>query len=154
MINKYEIERLVKECLEDGTFLVDITVSSSNVIHVFLDSFDGLNIDDCAKVSRYIELKLDREEEDFELQVSSPGLSRPFKVKEQFIKNIGREVEIMTNSGIGIRGVLKDAGSEKVVLESYSREKVEGHKKKQLIVRNYDLGYDEIKSAKVIVTFK
>ena len=154
MIGKSKIEDLVKERLDNGMFLVDVTVSPSNVINVYLDSFDGLKIDDCAKMSSYLERELDRDKEDFELQVSSPGLSRPFKVREQYYKNRGRLLSVETNSGEVITGTLKDAGPRKVMLQSSSREKVEGHKKKQLIVRNYNLNYDEIKSAKVIVTFK
>ncbi|HKJ78016.1 MAG TPA: ribosome assembly cofactor RimP, partial [Prolixibacteraceae bacterium] len=135
MVDKTLVEKLVKEKLEEKMFLVGISVSSSNKINVFVDSFDGLTIDHCVKISRHVEHSLDREQEDFELQVSSPGLTESFVVKEQYVKNIGRGLEIVANDGQNFSGELKEAGQEKILLESRSREKVEGHKKKQLVVK-------------------
>src|SRR5690554_3690461 len=99
MADKEKIVQLVNEKLAEGMFLVDIQVSASNAIRVFIDSYDGIDIDHCVAISRHIEHNLDREEEDFELQVSSPGLSEPLKVKEQYIKNIGREMEVDLEGG-------------------------------------------------------
>ncbi len=73
MIDKEIIKKLVEEKLDDKMFLVDISVSERNVIHVFVDSYDGLTIEQCVTISRHVEHSFDREEEDFELQVSSPG---------------------------------------------------------------------------------
>ena len=101
-----------------------------------------------------LNIALDREEEDFELQVSSPGLTESFKVKEQYIKNTGREIEVVTKSGEKLKGILKEAREEEIVLETSAREKVEGHKKKQLIVKEHIISYDEIKTAKVVISFK
>jgi ribosome maturation factor RimP len=97
---------------------------------------------------------LDREKEDFELQVSSPGLTESFRVKEQYLKNAGREVEIVTTDGTKRTGLLKEVKPEFVLLETSTREKVEGHKKKQLVVREHQIDYSDIKSAKVVVSFK
>jgi ribosome maturation factor RimP len=154
MINKAQIVSLVNERLEDKMFLVDITVNERNVIDVFIDSFDGLPISKCVDISRHVEHSLDREEEDFELHVSSPGLTHGFKVKEQYIKYTGRQIEVTTKEDKKLEGTLIKAGDIDFELETSSREKVEGHKKKQLIVRKHILKYDEIKSAKAVISFK
>lgn len=154
MVNKAKIAELVGERLDEKAFLVDVQVSASNVIKVFIDSFDGLSIDRCVEISRHLENSLDREKEDFELQVSSPGLTESFRVKQQYLKNEGREVEIVTAGGTKLTGLLKKADAEFILLETSAREKVEGHKKKQLVVREHQINYSDIKSAKVIVSFK
>jgi len=154
MIAKTKVLELVEEKLEDNMFLVDVSVSKNNIIHVFIDSFEGLTIEQCIEISRHVEHNLDREEEDFELQVSSPGLTESFKVKEQYIKYKGREVEVLTSEGVQLTGVMKDVNDEGIILETSKREKVEGHKKKQLIVKEHNLKFDEIKSAKAVISFK
>ncbi len=154
MVNKAKIEELVKEKLDEKAFLVDVQVSASNAIKVFVDSFDGLTIDRCVEISRHLESNLDREKEDFELQVSSPGLTESFRVKEQYLKNTGRELEIVTADGTKRIGLLKEVKPEFIVFETSAREKVEGNKKKQLIVREHQIEYSDIKSAKVVVSFK
>lgn len=140
--------------LDDKMFLVEITVSQRNVINVFVDSYDGLTIEQCISISRHVEHSFDREEEDFELQVSSPGLSEKFKVKEQFYKYIGREIEIVTVSDVELEGVIQSATDEEIIVETSAREMVEGQKKKQLVVKQHHLKYDEIKSAKAVISFK
>jgi len=145
---------LLKEVPVEGLFPVDVSVSSSDSIKVVVDSFDGLTLDDCVKVSRYLEHQLDRDKEDFELEVSSPGLTEPFKVREQYYKNRGREIIIRTIDGEEITGLLKEAESDYILVEQKTRKKLEGHKKKQLIIKENKLEYEDIKSAKVIVTFK
>jgi ribosome maturation factor RimP len=154
MIDKEIVKRLVEEKLEDKMFLVEITVNERNVINIFLDSYDGLSIEQCVNISRHVEHSFDREEEDFELQVSSPGLSEKFKVKEQFYKYTGRTIEVITESDVKLEGVIVSATAEGIILETSSREVVEGHKKKQLVVKQHDLKYDEIKSAKAVISFK
>ena len=154
MIDKAIVEKLVEEMLDDKMFLVEVTVSQRNVINVFVDSYDGLTIEQCINISRHVEHSFDREEEDFELQVSSPGLSEKFKVKEQFYKYVGREIEVITVSDIELEGVIQSATEEEIILETSARELVEGHKKKQLVVKQHHLKYDEIKSAKAVISFK
>ena len=154
MTDKDKIVQLVHEKLDEGMFLVDVHVNAANVIRVFIDSFDGVSIEQCVAVSRHIEHHLDREKEDFELQVSSPGLSEPFRVKEQYLKNVGRQLEIDFTDGKKITGLLHAALPEYILIESSSREMVEGHKKKQLVVKEYQIEYSDIKSAKVVVSFK
>ena len=154
MVNKAKIVELVKEKLDENAFLVDVQVSTSNAIKVFVDSFDGLTISQCVEISRHVEHSLDREKDDFELQVSSPGLTESFRVKEQYLKNEGREVEIVTADGTERTGLLKEVKPEFIVLETSAREKVEGHNKKQMIVKEHQIDYSDIKSAKVVISFK
>lgn len=154
MIDKTTVLDLVNEKLDEGMFLVDVSVSRNNVIHVFIDSFEGLTIEKCIEISRHVEHSFDREEEDFELQVSSPGLTESFKVKEQYIKYKGREVEVRTLNDIVLTGQILDVNENGIVVETATREKVEGHKKKQLIVKKHNLKFDEIKSAKAVISFK
>ena len=154
MVDKEKIIKLVEEKLDEKMFLVDVLVSKTNIINVFVDSYDGLTIEKCIEISRNVEHNLDRETEDFELQVSSPGLTEGFKVRQQYIKYKDREVEVNTINGEHLEGILKDVNNEEFTLETSKREKVEGHKKKQLIVREHKFKYNEIKSAKAVITFK
>jgi len=154
MIDKEIVKKLVEEKLDDKMFIVEITVNERNIINVFVDSYDGLTIDQCVNISRHVEHSFDREEEDFELQVSSPGLSEKFKVKEQYYKYIGRTIDVVTISDLKLEGTILSATNEGIILETSDREVLEGHKKKQLVVKQHHLKYDEIKSAKAVISFK
>uniref|UniRef100_UPI003216E06B ribosome assembly cofactor RimP n=1 Tax=uncultured Draconibacterium sp. TaxID=1573823 RepID=UPI003216E06B len=154
MIAKEDVVRLVKERLDDQMFIVDISVSANNDIRVFVDSFEGMTIEQCIRISRNVEHNLDREEDDFSLQVSSPGLTESFKVLQQYQKYTGKEIEVKTTGDVELTGVLKKTDEVGIVLETSKREKVEGHKKKQLVVKEHILKYDEIKSAKAVISFK
>lgn len=154
MVDKEKVIKLVEEKLDEGMFLVDVLVSKTNIINVFVDSYDGITIEKCIEISRNVEHNLDRETEDFELQVSSPGLTEGFKVRQQYVKYKDREVEVETIEGDHLEGILKDVNDYEITLETSKREKVEGHKKKQLIVREHKFNYNEIKSAKAVITFK
>ncbi len=153
MVDKNRVIQLIEEKLSDRMFIVDVSVSASNVIYVYVDSYDGITIDTCIEISRHIEHNLDRDEEDFGLQVSSPGLMESFKVKEQYLKYTGKEVEVVTVSDDKFQGILKEAGEQSIVLETSSFEKPEGQKKKQLITKEYNFKYEEIKSAKAVISF-
>jgi ribosome maturation factor RimP len=154
MIDKEIVIKLVEEKLDEKMFIVEVSVSKSNAINVFVDSFDGMTIEKCIEISRHIEHSFDRENEDFELQVSSPGLTENFRVRQQYIKYQGREIELITGDDQKLKGLLREASSEGIVLETSSKEKVEGQNKKQMVIKEYKLKYDEIKSAKAVITFK
>ena len=155
MISKSYIEGLVKEKIEaTDYFIVDISVSSSNQIRVEIDGDKGVKINDCVQISRHIEGSIDREETDFELTVSSAGMDQPFKILRQYQRYLGREVELKQTTGEKIKGLLKSADEQEVVLETISREKVEGKKKKQLITRNITIPMEEVKETKVVISFK
>lgn len=158
MINKKKIEELALERIEEldkDLFIVEISISASNSIRVEIDSaFGNVAIEDCISVSRNIEHNLDREEQDFELQVSSPGLDKPFRVVQQYKKNVGREVKLTPVNGVKLEGVLKSADDNGVVIETTRKERLEGKKKKVTVVEEHPFNYDEIKETKIVITFK
>jgi ribosome maturation factor RimP len=154
MIDKETVKRLVEEMLDDKMFVVEISVNERNVINIFVDSFEGLTIDQCIAISRHVEHSFDREEEDFELQVSSPGLTENFRVTQQYIKYVGKPVEVKTRDEEKLEGIILEADNDKFVLETSALERLEGQKKKQLVVKQHHLKYDEIKSAKAVISFK
>ena len=135
MIDKNTVLKLVEEKLGERLFLIDISISKNNVINIFVDGFDGITIEKCIEISRNVEHNLDREEEDFELQVSSTLVTESFKVKEQYYKHKSRDIEIVTSKDILFKGVLEEVTDEDILLVVSGREKVEGHKKRQLIVK-------------------
>ena len=154
MIDKEKIVGLVREKLEEGMFLVDVSVNSANVIHVEVDCFTGLTIDQCVAISRHIEGNLDRETDDFELQVSSPGADQPFKVKEQYQKNKGRELEVTLTDGTVTKGLFSESDNDGMILETTSKVKLERKKKKELVTERKTIPYSEIKKTRVIISFK
>lgn len=158
MISKKTVLKLIDERiaeLANGLFVVDLTISAANVIHVEIDKHEGnVSVSDCMSVSRNVEHNLDREEEDFELHVSSAGLDKPFRVPAQFAKNIGREVKVVMLNGTKMTGELKSADEKELVLETSRNEKPEGKKKKELIVEQHMLPMDQIKETKIVISFK
>lgn len=155
MIEKEDIRRLVEEKLEGSEFfLVDVEVKPGNVIVVEIDSDGAISVDDCAELSRYIEGHLDRDEEDFELEVGSSGITSPFKVLRQYRKNIGNEVEMLLKEGKKLSGILKDAGENGVVLTVTKQVKPEGAKRKVTVEEDLAYTYDEIKYTKYLIRFK
>ena len=153
MIEKAIIAAIVNEKLTEDQFLVDVTISSSNVIHVMVDSDSGISINQIVEISRYIEDKLDREVEDFELSVFSAGLSEPFSLVRQYKKNLGTEIEVLLTNGQKLIGLMTKADDQGIDLEVTTKEKSEGSKKKELITRVHPIGYSEIKEAKKILKF-
>lgn len=153
MIDKLKIAELVNEKLTDDQFLVDVTVSSSNVIHIMVDSDTGISINQIVEISRYVESKLDREVEDFELSVFSAGLSEPFRLVRQYKKNIGTEIDVVLGLGQKLSGKLLSADEHGIELEVTTKEKTEGSKKKELVTRVHKFDYQEIKEAKKILKF-
>ena len=153
MIDKTKIAELVNGKLTNDQFLVDVTVSSSNVIHIMVDSDTAIPINQIAEISRFVESNLDREAEDYELSVYSAGLSEPFSLVRQYIKNIGTEIEVLLTNGQKYAGLLTRADDQGIDLEITTKEKSEGSKKKELVTRVHSFDYSEIKEAKKILKF-
>lgn len=158
MISKQKVLELVEERIAElgnGLFVVDISISANNSIHVELDKEEGyVAIADCMAVSRNVEHNLDREQEDFELHVSSAGLDKPFRVLAQYTKNIGREVKVVTKSGDKLQGILRKASNEELIVETSKMIKPEGKKKKELVVEQHAFPMVEIKEVKIVISFK
>jgi ribosome maturation factor RimP len=153
MIDKKQIEDIVNEILTDEQFPVEVTVSSGNVIHVMIDSDTAVSINQIVEISRFIEGKLDRDAEDFELSVFSAGLSEPLRLVRQYKKNIGKELDVVLKSGLKMAGIVKEVTDQAVSLEVTTKEKTEGSKRKELVTRVHSIDYSEIKEAKKIIKF-
>jgi len=155
MILKDAVSQIVESYLSTTDYyLVDLHITNDNRIQIEIDSFDGVSIDFCVQVSKYVESQLDREKEDFELEVSSAGLTEPFKVLKQYEKNIGNEVEVLTTDGKKLSGILSAANSEFFSLEIEKSVKPEGAKRKMTITETLDFNYNDIKYTKYIIRFK
>jgi ribosome maturation factor RimP len=153
MVDRNLIIQLTEEKLEKDQFIVEITVSQANQISILLDSDAGISIEDCVRISRHVESSLNREEEDFDLQVSSAGLGQALKVHRQYLKNLDREMEVVLTNGEKLNGILKSAGETGFDLEITKNEKVEGQKKKQQVTRIQHISFGEAKTVKNIIKF-
>jgi len=155
MISKDSIYQSVEEFLANsGYYLVDIKIAPDNRISIEIDSFEGVSLEYCAALNRHIESQFDREVEDYELEVSSAGLTEPFKVVKQYEKNIGNEVETLTKAGKKISGILVEVNETGFILQTERTEKLEGAKRKMTVVENLTFAYEDIKNTKYIIRFK
>jgi len=158
MIDRKEIERLVEERiqeLDNGLYVVEMTISSSNVIRIEIDKINGgVTVADCVSVSRNVEHNLDREKADFELHVSSAGLDKPFRHINQYIKNVGRIINVQTKDGRTIEGEIVKVAAEKIILSAEEMQLLEGKKKKEKVEVIYEIMLTEIKEANIVISFK
>jgi len=155
MIEKSIVRQLVEDFIaESDRFIVDVNVSKDNSILVEIDSKDGVAIDDCVALTKYIESKIDREVEDYNLEVGSAGLSSPFKVVEQYRKYEGSEVEVLDGDGKKHHGILKDVTDSSFGVEVVSKIKPEGAKRKVEVPETLTFEYDKIKYTKYTIRFK
>jgi len=155
MIEKKTVCQIVEEWLEEKDyFLVEVTVSSDDKIVVEIDHAEGVWIEDCVELSRFIESKLNREETDYELEVGSAGIGQSFKVLQQYHIHIGSDVEVLTKDGRKLTGVLKEADEEKFVVEVRKKVKTEGSKRPKLQEEDETFTYPEIKYTKYLISFK
>ena len=155
MIEKKIVCQIVDEWLAGKEyFLVDVTVSPDDKIVVEIDHKEGVWIEDCVELSRYIESRLNREEEDYELEVGSAGIGQPFKVLQQYRNHIGEEVEVLKKNGRKLCGVLKDADEQHFTLTTQKKVKPEGAKRPRMEQEDETFAYDEIKYTKYLISFK
>ena len=157
MISKKEVVKLAQERiqeLDNGNYLVDVTISPKNSIIVKIDNLNGsVSVKDCVSVSRNIEHNLDREHEDFELQVSSPGLDQPFVVMQQYLKNIGKQVYVTTQNNEILTGELVEATKKEISIRECKVKKSKTTNKKEQIENIHHLLMDEIRETKLIISF-
>lgn len=154
MLSLEFIKKLVNQHLE-GTdkFIVDIKLTSDNRIFVYLDADENLTVSDCINVHRHIESQLDRDTENFELLVSSAGLDKGFKIKRQYLKNVGRDVQVTTNDTIKTIGKLIAVDDSGIELEKLPEKK---NKKKTTNqdIENIKILFEDIKETKAVISFK
>lgn len=150
-----KVEELLSAALNERSslFLIDLKINDDNKILVTLDGDSGVNLQDCIDVSRAIEHNLDREEVDFALEVASVGATTPLVMPRQYVKNIGRKLKVTKISGEIIEGSVTEADNENVTLEWKAREPKKIGKGKVTVEKKAVLPYNEIKEAKVIISF-
>lgn len=165
MITKELVRKLAEERIKDRDpriFIVSLTISSTNVIRLEIDKTEGyVSIEDCMSVSRNIEHNLDREEVDFELHVSSAGLDKPLRVHPQYVKNIGRGLDIVLNNKVKTTGTLTEVTDKDILLEREEKQVTETttpsgatKKKKELVVIQDRIAFSDIHEARIIISFK
>lgn len=155
MISKDTVRSIVEEWLDGKEyFLVDIEISPDDRIVVEIDHADGVWIEDCVELSRFIEDHLSRDEEDYELEVGSAGLGQPFKVAQQYHCFVGKDVEVLDADGKKYKGVLKAVEGNDFTMTVQEKQKVEGKKRPQLVETDYTFQMDKVKYTKYLINFK
>ncbi|EGQ13360.1 MAG: ribosome assembly cofactor RimP [Prevotella nigrescens] len=155
MIDKNIVKRLVDEWLEGKEyFIVDIQISPESKIVVEIDHADGVWIEDCVELSKFIEEHLSRDEEDYELEVGSAGLGQPFKVPQQYINFIGKEVEVLDQDGSKVKGILKSVDGNKFIVSVNEKVRVEGKKRPVKMDVDHEYDMNEVKYTKYLISFK
>ncbi len=155
MISEEKIRKLVNQRIEGSElFLVDVIISAGNNVRVLVDSMEGVKVQECAEISRGLIGELDLIDEDHSLEVSSPGLDAPLVLKQQYEKNIGREVEVIFNDGKKKKGKLIAVAGKGIDVELTEKAITGGsQKKKKNILVKKTFAFDEIKSTKVVISF-
>ena len=154
MIDKNIVKELVNQWLEGKEyFLVDIEVNADDKIVVEIDHADGVWIEDCVELSRFIEEHLSRDDEDYELEVGSAGLGQPFKVEQQYLNFIGKEVEVLGADGKKVKGVLKTVNGRDFTVGVEEKVKVEGKKRPVIQEIEHAFNMDEVKYCKYLIKF-
>ncbi len=155
MITQETVTRLIEDKIAGSDmFIVDVTVRPGNVIDVTLDGDSGVTIEACTDVHRHLLHEMDREVEDYSLEVSSPDLTKPLKVVRQYIKNVGRDLAVKKPDKTKIEGELIGATETGITLKTSQKEEVPGKKGKKLVEREINLEYAEIAEAKIMIRFK
>lgn len=154
-MDKEIVKRLVREALEENEelFLIELSFFGDNKILVEVDGDNGVNLMECIRISRHVENNLDREEEDFGLEVTSPDVANPLKVLRQYQKNIGRILKVKTNDNKKVEGTLKEANENHISLEWKAREPKPIGKGKVTVEKTTEIAYSNIQEAKVKIIF-
>ena len=155
MIDRQQVIDLTNEWLANKEyFLVDVVISKDDKITVEIDHADGVWIEDCAELSRFIQERVGEEIDDYELEVGSAGIGQPFKVHQQYVNYIGKDVEVLASDGKKVQGVLKSVDGDSFVVTIKEKQKVEG--KKRPVVVDVDKAFDmkNVKYTKYLLSFK
>lgn len=155
MIQKEKVINLVKEAIEENPelFLIDLKFLPENKISIEVDGDHGVTLKECIRISREIEHNLDREIEDFSLEVASPDIANPLKVNRQYIKNINRALTLKLKDNTTIEGVLKNVTDNEIELEWKTREQKPLGKGKVTVIKNSTIPFSNILEAKVKIIF-
>ncbi|QNM85486.1 ribosome assembly cofactor RimP [Polaribacter pectinis] len=153
-MDQKKVKDLIDEALaeNESLYLVDLVISENNKIQVTVDGDNGVPLSECIRISRSVDSNFDREEEDFSLEVSTPDISHPLKLKRQYIKNINRILKVKTATE-ELEGTLVEADEDKIVLRWKAREPKPVGKGKVTVEKTVTVEYKDIKEAKVKIVF-
>ena len=155
MINKEIVKTLTEEWLQGNEyFLVDVNFAADDRIVIEIDHADGVWIEDCAELSRFLQERLGEELGEYELEVGSAGLGQPFKVAQQYINHIGDTLEVLQADGKKVQGVLKAVDAPSFTITVQEKQKIEGKKRPVLVDVDKTYQMDEVKYAKYLLAFK
>ena len=155
MINKETIKTLTEEWLQGNDyFLVDINFAADDRIVIEIDHADGVWIEDCAELSRFLQERLGDELGEYELEVGSAGLGQPFKVAQQYQNHIGDTVEVLEANGKKVQGILKAVDGRNFTVTVQEKQKLEGKKRPTLVEIDKTYSMDKVKYAKYLLAFK
>ena len=155
MINKEIIQTLTEEWLQGNEyFLVDVNFAADDRIVIEIDHADGVWIEDCAELSRFLQERLGEELGEYELEVGSAGLGQPFKVAQQYMNHIGDTLEVLQADGKKVQGVLKAVDAPSFTITVQEKQKQEGKKRPVLVDVDKTYQMDEVKYAKYLLAFK
>lgn len=155
MIERNTVKTVVEEWLSGNDyFLVDVTFTPDDRIVVEIDHADGVWIEDCAELSRFMQERLGEELGDYELEVGSAGIGQPFKVEQQYVNHVGKDVEVLDAEGKKVQGVLKQVEGREFVVTVKEKQKLEGKKRPQLVEVDKTFNMDNIKYTKYLLSFK
>lgn len=155
MIESKTVKKIVEEWLEGKEyFLVEVTVSSDSKIVVEIDHAEGVWIEDCVDLSRFIESKLNRDEEDYELEVGSAGVGQPFKVLQQYYNHVGKQVEVFLRKGTKLVGSLEEVTDEGITVKTTKKVREEGEKRPKMVDVKESYSFEEINYTKYLISFK
>ena len=155
MINKETVTALVEEWLQGNDyFLVDVIFGADDKIVIEIDHADGVWIEDCAELSRFLQERLGEDLGDYEMEVGSAGIGQPFKVAQQYINHIGDEVEVLGTDGKKVQGILKEVNGREFVLTVKEKQTVEGKKRPVMVDVDKTYSMDAVKYAKYVLAFK
>lgn len=155
MIDKNLIKTLAEEWLQGNDyFLVDVNISADGRIVVEIDHADGVWIEDCAELSRFVQERVGEELDSYELEVGSAGIGQPFKVQQQYLNHVGKEVEVLASDGKKVQGVLKQVDGEDFVVTVKEKQKVEGKKRPIVVDVDKQFNMNNIKYTKYLLSFK
>ena len=155
MINKEIVKTLTEEWLQGNEyFLVDVNFAADDRIVIEIDHADGVWIEDCAALSRFLQERLGEELGEYELEVGSAGLGQPFKVAQQYMNHIGDTLEVLQADGKKVQGTLKAVDAPSFTITVQEKQKIEGKKRPVLVDVDKTYQMDEVKYAKYLLAFK
>lgn len=156
MVEKNKLVDFINNKLQgyEDTFLVDVIFNPNNNIVVEIDSMSGVSIDKCIELSKALSEEFGETLDDYDFEVGSAGLTSPFKIKAQYLKNIDNDVEVLTNDGKKLKGLLTEVNEEDFTITISKRVKVEGKKRPVDIEEPLKLKYNEVKYTKYLMQFK